>query len=359
MIKVGLKEDYKDYDMAFLEIIKDEEEQINPPKLSVDDLPLYTYHSLEQLKSWTTKGEVFHSEELTKKTTFGDYTISADLFSANSYNEYLQKLLEILTHKMGQLKLRGHNRALPSMQIYQPQLLGLIDKYIRTKLFGKDFNPFIDEAWRILMLKNANITSFIANEINRMIFELQNSTSTIKPIVNKNYFSKVSSLNMRENFSLDLQKTIYEKTLYPSNKGGFEKSFLEFLDKDSKVLKFIKILEFKHDFATITYFREDNLMASYYPDFMVETDSNIYLVETKSDKDLKDTNVKQKQKATIDYVKRINSLDDEYRESKVWSYLLLGETQFYSLVKSNADIDDIANSSKMNESFFSGSLFDI
>jgi type III restriction enzyme len=359
MIKIGLKENYQDYDMAFLEIIKDEEEELNSPKLDINDLPIYNYHTLEQLQSWTTKGEVFHSEELTVKTTFGDYSISADLFSANSYNEYLQKLLEILTHKMGQLKVRGHNRALPSMQIYQPQLLGLLDKYIRTKLFGKEFNPFVDESWRILMLKNANITSFITNEINRLIYTMQNSTSVSKPIVNKNYFSKVDSLNMRENFALDLQKTIYEKTSYPSNKGGFEKSFLEFLDKDSKVLRFIKILEFKHDFATITYFREDGLMASYYPDFMVETATNVYLVETKSDKDLKDVNVKQKQKSTIDFIKRINSLNSEFRDSKIWAYLLLGETQFYSLVKSGADIEDLANSSKMNEATFTGSLFDI
>lgn len=165
--------------------------------------------------------------------------------------------------------------------------------------------------------------------------------------------------SMRANFSLDLQKTIYEKTSYPSNKGGFEKAFLEFLDIDSKVLKFIKILEFKHDFATISYFRDDGLMASYYPDFMIETQKNIYLVETKSDKDLKDTNVKQKQKSTLDFVKRINNLNEDLREFKTWSYLLLGETQFYSLVKSGADIEDLANSSKMNELVFTRNLFDI
>jgi hypothetical protein len=37
----------------------------------------------------------------------------------------------------------------------------------------------------------------------------------------------------------------------------------------------------------------------------------------------------------------------------------LGETQFYSLVKSGADIEDLANSSKMNESTITGSLLDI
>ena len=358
MIKVGLKENYEDYDMAFLEIIKDEEEELNAPEFDVNALPPYIYHSLEQLKSWTTKGEVFHSEELTVKTTFGDYMISADLFTANSYNEYLQKILEILTHKMGQLRVRGNNRALPSMQIYQPQLLGVLDIYIRERLFSQSFNPFDDENWRVLMLKNANITPHITNAIQRLIHDMQNSTTYIKPVVNKIYFSKVANLNMRANYALDLQKTIYEKTAYPSNKGGFEKAFLEYLDTDSKVLKFIKILEFKHDFATIGYFRDDGLMASYYPDFMVESAKDIYLVETKSDKDLKDVNVKQKQRATLDFVRRINSLDEELREGKTWSYLLLGETQFYSLQKSGADIEDIARSAKINESSLSGSLFD-
>jgi type III restriction enzyme len=187
---------------------------------------------------------------------------------------------------------------------------------------------------------------------------MQNATTYIKPVVNKIYFSKVSGLNMRKNFSLDLQKTIYEKTSYPSNRGGFEKAFLEFLDADAKVLKFIKILEFKHDFATISYFRDDGLMASYYPDFMVETDLHVYLVETKSDKDLKDVNVKQKQRATLDFIKRINSLDGDLWDNKTWGYLLLGETQFYSLKQSGADMEDLAKSAKMNESTLSRNLFD-
>lgn len=361
---VNLKWEYVDFEAktltiprAFLEIIKDEEEELNAPEFDVNALPPYIYHSLEQLKSWTTKGEVFHSEELTVKTTFGDYTISADLFTANSYNEYLQKLLDILTHKMGQLKIRGHNRSLPSMQIHQSWLVGLLDTYIRTRLFSQNFNPLENENWRVLMLKNANITPHITNSIHRLIYNMQNSTTAIPAIVNKRYFSQVSSLNMMVKYALDLQKTIYEKTAYPSNKGGFEKAFMEFLDTDSKVLKFIKILEFKHDFAIITYFRKDGLMASYYPDFMVETERNIYLVETKSDKDIDDVNVKQKQRAAIDYVKRINALDASLRENKLWAYLLISEKQFYE--KSGADIEDLANSAKINEAGLTGNLFDL
>ena len=59
------------------------------------------------------------------------------------------------------------------------------------------------------------------------------------------------------------------------------------------------------------------------------------------------------------YLVEINSLDKDLRDAKSWSYLLLGETQFYSIQKSSADIDDIANSTKMNESSLSGNLFDM
>ncbi len=359
MINVSLKDNYQDYNLYFPEIIQDEDEELIIPSLDIKGLASYIYHSLEQLKSWTIKGEVFHSEEMTVKTNFGEYKISADLFKANNYNDYLSKILSQITHTLGRTKLQGHSRKLPLMQINQPMLLGVIDSYIKTKLFNKDFNPFEDENWRILMLKGANITEHIIKEISRAVYNMQTSTVTQNAKVRKNYFSIVSSLKMRENYSLDLEKTIYERSSYPPNKGGFEKSFLEFLDNDSNVKRFIKIDEYKHLFARVFYFRDDGLMGWYSPDFMVEDiEKNIYLIETKSDKDLKDVNVKQKQKATVDFVNRINKLDEVLRDGKTWSYLLLGETQFYSLKNSGADIIDISNSAKVNESYFSGSLFD-
>jgi len=245
------------------------------------------------------------------------------------------------------------------MQIYQPILLGVLDRYIREKLFSQTFNPFENENWRVLMIKGAKITDHIIKEVSKIIFNMQNETTTREAQINKVYFSTIQTINMREKYALNLQKTIYEKTAYPSNRGGFEKAFLEFLDRDSTVLRFIKILEFKHLFATIAYFRDDGLMAHYYPDFLVETDKYSYIVETKSDKDLKDVNVKQKQKATLDFVKRINHLNPENRDNKEWVYLLVGETQFYSLEKSGANMDDIGISAKISEAVLSGSLFDM
>ena len=177
------------------------------------------------------------------------------------------------------------------------------------------------------MLKGADITRHIVKEISRGVYEMQNETKTQSAEINKNYFSSVSSLKMREKYSLVLEKTIYERASFPTNKGGFEKSFLEFLDLDAKVLKFIKIDEYKHLFARVFYFRDDGLMGWYSPDFMVESDKKIYLIETKSDKDLKDANVKQKQKSTLNFIKSINRIDASLRDNKVWDYLLVGETQ--------------------------------
>jgi type III restriction enzyme len=359
MINVGLKENYQDYDMFFPEILQDEDEELITPNLDINSLVPYTYHNLEQLKLWTTKGEVFHSQEITVKTNFGEYKINADLFKANNYNEYLSKILSQITHTLGKTKQKGHSRSLPLMQINQAVLVGIIDNYIRNKLFNESFNPFENESWRVLMLKGANITEHIIKEISRAVYNMQNETIIVNAQVEKNYFSSIKNLRMRESYSLDLEKTIYQKTSYPSNKGGFEKSFLEFLDSDTKVDKFIKIDEYKHLFARVFYFRDDGLMGWYSPDFMVSSDDSIYLIETKSDKDLKDINVKQKQKATVDFVNRINKLDEDLRDNKIWSYLLLGETQFYSLKNSGADIQDIARVSKINEALFSGNLFDM
>jgi len=352
MINVGLKKDYKKYDLYFPNIVADEVEELIEPEFDISKLSAYELHSLKKLKSWSGKGEVFHSQELTVKTYFGEYKIDVNLFKAQNYNEFLVKILEQITHTLGKTKQKGHSKKLPLMQINNAKLLQTIDTYIRTKLFNEPFNPFVDESWRVLMIKGVNITEHIIKEISRLVYDMQNEVVLHSAKIEKIYFSIIDELKMRETYSLDLVKTIYEKTPYPSNKGGFEKAFLEFLDSDTKVLRFIKIDEYKHDFARVSYFRDDGLMGWYSPDFMVESIDKIYLIETKSDKDLKDINVKQKQRATVDFINRVNKVD-----TKKWEYLLVGETMFYSLVKSGANIKDIANSANINEKFIKSSLF--
>lgn len=112
-------------------------------------------------------------------------------------------------------------------------------------------------------------------------------------------------------------KTIYERLPYPSNKGEFEKAFLEYADSDGKVEAIMKVNEYYHNFANVTYIRMDGFLSLYYPDFIVKTADKIYLIETKSDKDLHDPNVRQKKIATLDFVERINELPSDDRMGKV------------------------------------------
>ena len=75
---------------------------------------------------------------------------------------------------------------------------------------------------------------------------------------------------------------------------------MEFLDRDAEVERFLKIHESLHAFAVIYYLRQDGLMATYHPDFLVGTKEKIYLVETKGNDKINDRNVRQKQTAAVE-----------------------------------------------------------
>ena len=174
----------------------------------------------------------------------------------------------------------------------------------------------------------------------------------------KRYFSAVSELTMREKFSIDVSKSIYEKLAYPSNKGGFEKSFIEFVDNDSNVNAFIKVNEHYHDFAHITNIREDGLLSHYYPDFVVKIGDRMYVVETKAQRDVNNLNVKQKRLATIDWKDKINALKPEDRMNCIWDYVLLGENTFYELKDKGASTEEIVEYAKMTKAKIEGTLED-
>jgi type III restriction enzyme len=72
---------------------------------------------LEDLKRFFKKeGESFVSEELTVKTRFGEYTVDANLFQSQSYNEYLEKILHVVINRMAKVSARK-TKTFPVMQI--------------------------------------------------------------------------------------------------------------------------------------------------------------------------------------------------------------------------------------------------
>ena len=253
------------------------------------------------------------------ETRFGKYEVKADLFTATSYNEYLMKLLRTITTRMDRVGARAQ-RELPTLQINQRDIIRIIDVYIRTRLFGQPFNPFNENDWKILLSKNAIVTQHIIKEVSKAIHRMQENVMTSEAVVEKIWFSSVKTLRIRESYSMELEKVIYEKVGYPSNRGGFEKAFSEFLDRDAGVECFLKINESQHAFATIFYLRTDGLLASYHPDFIVRTADNIYIIETKGDDKVRDMNVQQKKMASMEWCKKINRLDEDARMDREWTF---------------------------------------
>jgi len=110
IIKVGLKENYKDYDLFWPVIIKDAEEELVSGNIEIGKLKSFDVYRLEDLqKFFKADGESFVSEEMTVKTRFGEYVVDASLFSSQSYNEYLGRILSSIVNRMARISSRGKN----------------------------------------------------------------------------------------------------------------------------------------------------------------------------------------------------------------------------------------------------------
>lgn len=355
IITVGLREGYEDYDFRWPVILHDAEEELTDAEIDMDDLEPFTMYSLQLLRKFLAKeGETFVSEESLTKTTFGKYKVTANLFNANGYNEYLQKLLRVVTLRFEHCRRQGF----PTIQINEAQTMQVMDWYIRTRLFASPFDPFNGSDWKILLTKEGIVTKHIVEQFAVAIYKMQNQLSMVDAEVSLTAFSTLQAIKMRETCSLEVHKCIYPRLGYPSHSGGLERAFMKFLDRDTEVERFLKINETGHTFAIIFYVRKDGLIAAYHPDFIVATSERVYLIETKGDDKVDDTNVRQKQTATLEWIKKVNSLASSERMNRIWEYVLIGESMFYALSENGASLSDICNQGKVSYSVATGNLFE-
>lgn len=362
IIEIGLKENYKEYDLFFPIIIQDKEEILVDKDISLNKLQPFTVFSLNQLKSFTRNiGNTFYSDEITVHTRFGNYKVEEGVFNAKSYNEFISRIVTALSSSLEKTGVRKLER-FPFMQINSAKLAATIDAYIRTRLFNRAFNPLEDENWRILLLQNAPIVDHIITEISKAIYEMQNNIVIEDAIVMKRYFSEVELMKVRENYCIPVAKSIYSMLPYPSNKGIFEKDFIEFFNNDAVVERLIKIKENYHDFAYVSYIRKDGMISKYFADFMVKIGVDIYLVETKAEKDTDNANVIAKKKSALEWVKKINELNPCERMNCQWHYSLVSDSLFYKFKGNGAngkEILDFAQIKKIDTVEGQIGLFDL
>jgi len=350
LMTVGLREDYAKYDFAIPFILREADESLRQHDIDHNTLAPFDTLTLPQLKNMIGKGDVFTSEDVQSKTRFGDYRVESGIMTATGYNDFVARLTNRLSVMLNapitkSAKTYANQSHFPHLQINRAKLAGWVDNYIRHRLFNTHFIPLEDENWRILLLDV--IAQHILTTLARALLAAENTETTALAEVTHRYLSEVPKLTLRESASLPVNKCIYERLPYPTKSGGFEKSFIELANHDGQVEAFCKINEQKHDFARLRYVKDDGLPAYYSPDFLVRTQSAIYLVETKAQAQMNHPNVQRKQRAAVAWCDRINELTLEQRQKCDWHYVLLGEDLFYEWRDKNARLDELLQFAKL------------
>ena len=343
LITVGLKENYLDYDFRLPLIVNEAESIMKTPTMDVSKLKPFGM-KYESLIKMIPDREIWIDKEITEGVRAGYFEVTTGVFRSTSYNDYLSRLTNHIIDKLntqvdsiGRVK-KANNY--PALSINATQIAGIIDKYIRKQLFGREINPAEGKNWKVLLL--TEVMNHIIGQIASMIVASQEEAETVgETRVVYSAFSSVNKITVRENYCLELVKCIYEKCPYPSNKGGFEHDFMEFCDLDGEVDALCKIIENRHTFARFRYVREDGMPAEYIPDFIVRIGCDNYLVETKSQDQISHQNVIRKKRAALRWVERINNLPLGKREDMTWHYVLLGDATFYEWKRKNMTIREL------------------
>lgn len=349
-----LKADYGNYDLFWPVILQESEDVLSGEMIAVERLEPFDLYPLAQLRELLGRdGAAFIGQELLVKTTFGEYRVHANLFNATGYNEYLQGVVNTVFRRF--VRVSGkRTRTLPALQVNLAQIAVAIDRYIRERLFGEPFDPFNGNDWKILLCRNGLVTEHIVKQVGELVWSIENGTVPTAAFVQKRWFSGISELVVRKSSALKLRKTIYAWTGYPAHGGGLERDFLDFIDRDSMVERFVKVNEARHTFARITYLRTDGLLGEYIPDFLVATANCVWVVETKAESQKENENVLRKRRAAVEWCVRVNALPPEDRLSRRWAYLLLTDTDFYAYRSGGGTFADLCSFAEVTETGLKG-----
>ena len=341
---IGLKPDYEAYDMVWHRVVGSHTESRLNERLEAllqKPLPHFDAFSLDTLKQIAGTKEKFVLENLTTQTQFGGFEISAELFNAGAYSEFLRVLCENLGGKLERSggNVSGGKGLGVRLQGVEYLLLRRIDRYIRYELFKESFNP-LDSSWRVLCLKD--VGEHIIKMFLELLQELESRQESLEMTLESRYFSEVEGFWHRQEFCLDGRKSIYTHTPFPSNKGGLERTFIEWIQKQGDIVRFVKILESTHSFAYIPYIRADGVLGRYFVDFMAEGEREVYIIETKSQKDMRAEDVLRKKRAAISYVEQVNAALAA-RGQKLWRYVLVGENSLHSIIARGGGLSELVS----------------
>ncbi|MEY2893651.1 MAG: hypothetical protein RJA98_3559 [Pseudomonadota bacterium] len=349
LMAAELREGFAAFDFAIPFILREAEEVMAHAPLAVETLPAFNLMGLAQLQGLLGQGDQFVSQDLQSSTLFGGYRVDGAVMNVGGYNDYLSRLTRRISQALSQPlpktgKIATH-LANPYWQVNTAELTGWLDDYIWSRLFGADFNPLADEAWRVLLLQP--VVDHITKVFGMALLESAQVHAHGETEVRHRRLSEVPKLMVRESASVEVAKCIYTRLPYPTRHGGLEKRFIHWSQADASVLAFCKISETRHTFVRLRYVKEDGLPAFYSPDFLVRTADAIYLVETKAQEQTLHPNVQRKRKAAVAWCERINALAPDERSGLPWHYVLLGEDMVVEWHDKHARLADLLNHARL------------
>lgn len=343
LIVSELREDYERHDFAIPFILREAEDDLKHSPIDVTALPAFSAMSRSQLSALIGKGDVFNSQDLQSSTLFGDYRVDGAAMNVSGYNELLSRLTRRIGQALSQPLPKGNriaeHMAMPYLQVNTVVLATALDTYIRERLFNEMFEPFENEGWRLLLLQP--VIDHIVKIFGLALVRAEERITTGTTEVRHRRLSEVDKLMVRESASLELGKSIYQRTPLPTRSGGLERAFMEWAQADASVQAFCKISENRHDFVRLRYVKSDGLPAFYSPDFLVRTGDAIYLVETKAQQQVNHPNVQRKLKAAATWCERINVLEPATRGERAWHYALVGEELFRDWQQKGARLGEL------------------
>lgn len=336
---VQMRDDWERYDIRVPFIQRDAAEELQSPSIDVDSLDRSRY-PFDDFKKRVGHGEHWSSQDLFEGTHYGDYRVDGGVFTATGYNDYLSRVAKRLADTVDRAysgpkseftssaKKAKELAEYPVLQVARPQLISWLDRYIRTRMFGRRVDPLADENWRVLMLPE------IAGEIVRvfgpvLVAQLDRTTTTTAQVWYRSP-AEVKSFRASAARLQDAGKCIYPRLrIAPEGKGGgLERAFVDAAEGDGRVEAYVKLDEHQHAYLQRPYLKDNGYPARYSPDFLVRTASDVYVVETKSQTGLSDANVQRKRAAALAWVSRIEDLPAAQRNGCDWHYVLLGEQTF-------------------------------
>lgn len=207
------------------------------------------------------------------------------------------------------------------------EIARLVDSFVSTRLFEKEIDFSLPENYTVL-----NYTLVFEHVVEAMRRAILKQVEAIRFEVRAGEWRKLSDLArifVREKASLEVSRSIYPRLPFSAVGGGLERDFTrEVLDQSPEVLAFSKI-DRKHPLK-ISYRDKSGIQRDYEVDFIVKTESMMYLVETKSDRDLESATVGLKARAAQSWCETASTVapPEHISQPQEWEYLIIAEGMF-------------------------------